>query len=228
MHIVDHQACIKFWPIFQPPIHLPIIDAAISMADPISGNIHRFISHGNELPLSSWGDGPSGGAIPSMSTCKRIWSIRGLIQCCLTATRSNGSSYIAITQVIFRTILFEGDLRWHLCQWMVQRSGRDRWTLRNMWYPASEGSWYLSGVSGVASLATTPFEWDIRPDSLGGHRYFFYIVCTFWSAIILVGRIVHPGTKQVLSSVGSVGNGYIQVTLQSPDSFKDSQRWTIE
>ena len=48
-----------------------------------------------------------------------------------------------------------------------------------------------------------------------------------WLGIILVGRIVHPGTKQVLSSVGNVGNGYIQVTLQSPDCIKDSQRWTI-
>jgi hypothetical protein len=145
----------------------------------------------------------------------------------LTATRSDGSNYITITQVIFQTTLFEGDLRWHLCQWMVQRSGRDRWTLQNMWYPASEGSWYLSGVLGATSLATTPFEWEIHPDRLGGHRYFFNSV-HLWSGINLVGRIVHPGTKQVLSSVGSIGNGYIQVTLQSPDCNKDSQRWTIE
>lgn len=48
------------------------------------------------------------------------------------------------------------------------------------------------------------------------------------TGIILFGRIVLPGTTQVLSSVGNTENVYILVTLQSQDLNKDSQRWTIE
>ena len=93
-YIVDHRSLwsgfLKFGPVFQPPSlsHLLIIDAAISMTDSINrNNIYRFISHGNVLPLSSWGDAPSGGAIPSTSTSKMI---RGLIQRYLAATGHHG------------------------------------------------------------------------------------------------------------------------------------------
>jgi len=97
-----------------------------------------------------------------------------------------------------------------------------------MWYPASHGSWYLSGASGTLSLSTVPFEWDIRADRLGGYRYVFIIVYPFDHLMILVDRIAVPGRTQVVSSVGRVGDEYILATLQSQDANKDSQRWTIE
>ena len=140
--------------------------------NPISGNVYSFISVGNELPLSSWGN--IGSAIPSMFwVCwpvKLLWSIRSLIQ---YATRSGTQNYVKVTQVIFRTILFDGDLRWHLYQWTVLRSGRDKWIPQNMWYPEPE--YYLSAASGTLSINSTPFEWDIRRD-MGSHEYLFILI----------------------------------------------------
>ena len=84
-----------------------------------------------------------------------------------------------------------------------------------MWYPASMGFWYLSGVSGAPSPATTPFKWDVRPDRLGGQRYFYiYIVRTFDQVLFSLAGLCILEQSKVLSSVRNIGNGYILVTAE--------------
>lgn len=59
-----------------------------------------------------------------------------------------------------------------------QRSGYDRWTLQNMWYPASEGSWYLLVYQELycspplhSSGIFVPIDWEVTGT--------LFIVCTF-------------------------------------------------